>query len=51
MSEREVQEAMDEMEQNRDLVCEYAGHEWEDAGGGLLICAECLAEKWEGDRD
>jgi hypothetical protein len=27
-------------------VCEYAGHEWGDAGGGLLICAVCQAEKW-----
>lgn len=24
--------------------CEYAGHEWVDAGGGLVICAVCQAE-------
>lgn len=22
-------------------------HTWEDAGGGLQICAECLAERWD----
>lgn len=22
-------------------ICEFAGHEWEDAGGNVEICAEC----------
>ena len=26
--------------------CEFAGHEWEDAGGGLEICALCEEERW-----
>jgi hypothetical protein len=28
------------------VVCEFAGHEWEDAGGGLEICVECQVERW-----
>jgi hypothetical protein len=31
----------------RGLACSYAGHEWADAGGGLLICALCEAEEWD----
>jgi hypothetical protein len=27
-------------------TCDYTGHEYEDAGGGLLICMNCFAEKW-----
>ena len=27
-------------------VCAYAGHEWANAGGGLLICTVCDEEKW-----
>ena len=30
-------------------TCEHAGHEWAPAGGGLLICMCCEAEKWEED--
>jgi hypothetical protein len=26
--------------------CEWSGHEWWPAGGGLLICGRCEAEKW-----
>ncbi len=33
--------------QVRREVCEFDGHEWDDAGGGLLICMRCEAEKWE----
>jgi hypothetical protein len=29
-----------------DEPCEFAGHCWEDAGGGMEICAECQAERW-----
>lgn len=29
------------------LQCEFAGHSWLDAGGGLQICALCEAERWE----
>lgn len=36
-----------DMEQNGPAICEYAGHEWTSAGGGLLICAVCTAEKWD----
>jgi hypothetical protein len=46
MSEH-IDDALDEMEVNRELVCDYVGHEWTPAGGGLLICAECLAEQWD----
>lgn len=42
-----IQDALREMEANEDDVCAFAGHEWEDAGGGMLICAVCTAEKWE----
>jgi hypothetical protein len=27
-------------------LCEYAGHDWADAGGGLLICVVCRSERW-----
>ena len=26
-------------------ICEFAGHEWEDAGGGVEICTECQTER------
>jgi hypothetical protein len=29
-------------------ICEHVGHEWGDAGGGLLICMRCETEKWAG---
>lgn len=29
-----------------EAVCEFAGHDWADAGGGLLICINCQEEKW-----
>lgn len=29
------------------LSCEYAGHSWRNAGGGLLICALCETERWD----
>lgn len=32
-----------------DEMCEVAGHEWLDAGAGLLVCAYCGAEKWADD--
>jgi hypothetical protein len=28
------------------VVCDFAGHEYADAGGGLEICVECQAERW-----
>jgi hypothetical protein len=31
-------------------VCAYSGHEWLEAGGALLICGNCHAEKWEDAR-
>lgn len=42
--EQQVLDAMADMEAHAD--CGYAGHEWEPAGGGLLICVNCTAEKW-----
>lgn len=27
-------------------LCAEIGHEWEPAGGGLLICGVCEAERW-----
>lgn len=27
-------------------VCEYSGHIWEHAGGGLYICMQCEQEAW-----
>lgn len=27
-------------------ICDFAGHDWSDAGGGLEICTECQAERW-----
>lgn len=48
-SDREALDALDEMERDGAVICEYAGHEWGDAGGGLLICTVCTAEKWDDD--
>jgi hypothetical protein len=31
------------------LTCEYAGHEWRAAGGGLEICTLCEDERWADD--
>jgi hypothetical protein len=33
------------MAENDSELCEHAGHEWADAGGGLLVCIVCLTEK------
>lgn len=30
---------------SESLICEFAGHEWEDAGGGVEICTECQEER------
>jgi hypothetical protein len=27
-------------------ICDFAGHDFEDAGGGLEVCTECQAERW-----
>lgn len=27
--------------------CEFAGHQWAPAGGGLLICVACGSEQWD----
>lgn len=27
-------------------ICEFEGHEWSSAGGGLLMCMRCAAERW-----
>lgn len=34
-----------------EFLCDFAGHEWEDAGGGLEICVECEAERWAADEE
>jgi hypothetical protein len=26
-------------------ICEFAGHEWEDTGGGMEVCSECFEER------
>ena len=31
------------------LSCEFAGHSWRDAGGGLEICALCEVVRWATD--
>jgi hypothetical protein len=43
--EQQVLDAMADMEAHSD--CGYVGHEWEPAGGGLLICVNCTSEKWD----
>lgn len=35
--------------QEASETCEHAGHEWAGAGGGLLVCARCMAERWDDD--
>jgi hypothetical protein len=36
------------LKEARDTVCEFDGHEWAEAGDGLLICLRCEDEKWAG---
>jgi hypothetical protein len=26
-------------------ICALAGHDWEDMGGGMEVCSECLEER------
>jgi hypothetical protein len=33
------------------MTCDHTGHDWADAGGGLLICLACEAEEWDGETD
>lgn len=37
---------LDGGDEHAETVCDFAGHEWAEAGGGLLICTVCRAEKW-----
>jgi hypothetical protein len=30
--------------------CEHSGHDWAPAGGGMLICTRCQAQKWDSER-
>lgn len=46
----DVQAALDHYAANRE-TCEYVGHDWAPAGGGLWICTECMSEKWGGAGD
>jgi hypothetical protein len=39
------------MAEPEGLQCEFAGHSWREAGGGLEICALCEAERWTDDED
>lgn len=32
-------------------LCEWAGHSWEPAGGGLEICMLCESERWADDAE
>lgn len=38
---------VDDMAKNGEAICEYVGHDWHEAGGGLLICSNCLSEIWD----
>lgn len=49
--DREVLAAMDDYAAAGAEVCEFDGHEWTDAGGGLLICGRCLVEAWASEHD
>lgn len=44
-SEAEYEATTDEA--IKQMVCEYAGHDLVDAGGGLMICINCRAEEWD----
>jgi hypothetical protein len=39
-------DALADMEKDGREICEHVGHDWGDAGGDLLICTVCTAEKW-----
>lgn len=34
-----------------NIICEFSGHEWQDAGGGLEICITCQSEQWSQEDD
>lgn len=38
---------VDEIRDHLKAQCEIAGHDWAPAGGGLLVCMRCEAERWE----
>ena len=46
LTEEQMVSCPDEFVIDDAPMCDFAGHEWADAGGGLLICAVCEAEKW-----
>jgi hypothetical protein len=33
------------------IECDFLGHSWMDAGGGLEFCGLCEAERWAPDDD
>jgi len=33
------------MSAEEPTTCDFAGHEWEDMGGGMEVCSECFAER------
>lgn len=39
-------EIMNDMDSRSELICDEAGHDFQEAGGGMLICSVCLAEQW-----
>jgi hypothetical protein len=39
-------EELDAQEAAQKAVCDHAGHEWVDAGGGLSICSQCGKERF-----
>jgi hypothetical protein len=45
---KQVAAMLEEGERERTLgpLCDYSGHDWADAGGGLEICMACQAERW-----
>jgi hypothetical protein len=49
MSDRGVSSSIPPHDE-RGLRCEFAGHLWQDAGGGLEICPLCFAERWSEER-
>lgn len=34
-----------------ELICDFAGHCWQDAGGDMMICPVCGAERHDDEQE
>lgn len=39
------------MSDEDEAYCDHAGHDWQEAGGGLEICSICEEERWQDENE